>query len=874
MMNKNNSQQPENKFDEQNIRSLEDADTIKAVLFWICLIVSIGLAVLVLVYLLNAFTKEAVVTAASLILILTAMELNRRGRVQFAVGIVAVILVLTVTALTTIGQGIHDIGIIAYPAILLIAGLIMRRRSVLLLTILTIVCTGWLVFGDMYGLYKPAPPTHGITTDFLLVTGTLVVTAVFVQMLANTLNKNLVLRSKDMQKRLGTERALREAETMYRALVEQTTVVTYRDTADLEGSPLYISPQIEKLIGYTAEEWTSKPGFWQALVHPDDLLKVVGVVEQYITTGKRTISEYRLRAKDGRWVWVRDEAVVIKDDAGNPQFVHGVYIDITEQKEAELKLKQREAILGAVAETAQLLLKSGNWRDEINLILKLLGEATGASHVYIFENHPGLEGVMLSSQRYEWAAPGVIPELNNPVYQNTRLIPTTPGLEDWYSNLGNGRSFYGSRKQYPRYWKKVFAERGLKTLLDVPVLVNGSWWGIIGFDDFVNEMPWSQAEIDALVAAAGNLGTAISRQQSDASLHASEEKFQLAFHRTFVPMLISRASDQMILDANQAFCNGAGYTREEVVGQSVLSLNLWVNKEDQLRHTQVLAEQGHAEEFKAEFRRKSGETGVALISAITVHLGDELCLLHTLYDISKIEELLNQLKSKNEELQNFTYTVSHDLKAPLVTISGFLGYLAQDAKKGDTERVARDILRINDAVTRMQRLLSELLELSRIGRLMNPPETVPFKEIVDDALGVIEGRLEEKQVQVKVEADLSSVYGDRARLVQVVQNLVDNAAKFMGEQENPLIEIGVDRSNNEHVFFVRDNGIGIETEQHDRIFGLFNKLDANTEGTGIGLALVKRIVEVHGGRIWVESEGLGKGTTFHFTLADRQGTRI
>ncbi len=872
-MNKNNSQQPENKFDEPSIRSLEDADTIKADLFWICLIVSIGLAVLVLVYLLNAFTKEAVVTIASLILIITAMELNRRGRVQFAVGIVAVILVLTVTALATIGQGIHDIGIIAYPAILLIASLLMRRRSVMLLAILTIVCTGWLVFGDMYGLYKPAPPTHGITTDFLLVTGILVVTAIFVQMLATTLHKSLVLGSKDLQKRPGAERALREAETMYRALVEQTTVVTYRDTADLEGSPLYISPQIEKLIGYTAEEWTSKPGFWQDLVHPEDLPQVVGVVEQYITTGKRTISEYRMQAKDGHWVWVRDEAVVIKDDAGNPQFVHGVYIDITEQKEAELKLKQREAILGAVAETAQLLLKSGNWRDEINLILKLLGEATGASHVYIFENHPGADGVMLSSQRYEWAAPGVIPELNNPVYQDTRLIPTVPGLEDWYSNLSNGRAFYGSRKQYPRYWEKVFDERGLKTLLDVPIFVNGMWWGIIGFDDFVNEMLWSQAEIDALVAAAGNLGTAISRQQSDASLRASEEKFQLAFHRTFVPMLISRASDQMILDTNQAFCKGIGYTREEVVGRFVLSLNLWVNREDQLQHTQVLAEQGHAEEFKAEFRRKSGETGVALISAITIHLGDELCLLHTLYDISKIEDLLNELKSKNEELQNFTYTVSHDLKAPLVTISGFLGYLAQDAKKGDTARVDKDILRITDAVTKMQRLLNELLELSRIGRIMNPPVVVPLKEIVDEALSVVEGRLEEKQVQVRVEADLPSVYGDRARLVQVIQNLVDNAAKFMGAQENPLVEIGVDRSNSECVFFVRDNGSGIEPEQHERVFGLFNKLDANTEGTGIGLALVKRIVEVHGGKIWIESDGLGKGTTFRFTLADRQGTR-
>src|SRR5678809_174258 len=101
------------------------------------------------------------------------------------------------------------------------------------------------------------------------------------------------------------------------------------------------------------------------------------------------------------------------------------------------------------------------------------------------------------------------PELNNPIYQDTRLIPTIPGLEDWYANLSVGKPFYGSRHQYPRYWKKVFDEEGLKTLLDVPILVKDQWWGIFGFDDYSNELPWSQAEIDALMAAAGNLGTAI-----------------------------------------------------------------------------------------------------------------------------------------------------------------------------------------------------------------------------------------------------------------------------------------------------------------------------------------------------------------------------
>src|SRR5258706_6351030 len=174
------------------------------------------------------------------------------------------------------------------------------------------------------------------------------------------------------------------------------------------------------------------------------------------------------------------------------------------------------------------------------------------------------------------------PELHNPIYQDTRLIPTIPGLEDWYASLNIGRAFYGSKQQLPLYWKRVFEEQGLKTLLDMPIIVNDQWWVIIGFDDFMNEMPWSQAEIDALMAAAGNLGTAISRQQSDTALRASEEKLQLVFHKTFVPMLISRAKDQVILDANVAFSQGTGYDLREVLGSTGLQLNLWVNPADQI----------------------------------------------------------------------------------------------------------------------------------------------------------------------------------------------------------------------------------------------------------------------------------------------------
>ena len=233
------------------------------------------------------------------------------------------------------------------------------------------------------------------------------------------------------------------------------------------------------------------------------------------------------------------------------------------------------------------------------------------------------------------------------------------------------------------------------------------------------------------------------------------------------------------------------------------------------------------------------------------------------------ENLITEMEAKNAELERFTYTVSHDLKSPLVTINGFLGYLKEDAASGNMDRLDRDTQRIHNAVRKMQRLLDELLELSRIGRMLNDPQQVPFNELVTDAIANVQGQLDKRNITVQIlegEQDLPSVYVDRQRMVEVMQNLLENAAKYMGDQSEPSIEVGQQGDENGMpIFFVRDNGMGISPEFHERIFGLFNKLDTNQEGTGVGLALVKRIIEFHSGRIWVESE-LGEGATFYFTL--------
>ena len=234
----------------------------------------------------------------------------------------------------------------------------------------------------------------------------------------------------------------------------------------------------------------------------------------------------------------------------------------------------------------------------------------------------------------------------------------------------------------------------------------------------------------------------------------------------------------------------------------------------------------------------------------------------------RVKERTAELEAKNTEMERFTYTVSHDLRSPLVTIQGFNGFLKSDIEKGDKEKVKVDLRLIEEAVTKMDRLLSETLELSRIGRVANPPEDVPFEEIVQEALLQTSQRIKSAGLDVLVENNLPVVRVDKMRIVEALVNLIENSMKYRGEQTHPRIDIGYRIEAEETVFFVRDNGMGMDPSQHEKVFELFYKVNTKSEGTGAGLAIVKRIIEVHGGRIWIESE-LGKGTTVCFTLPVR-----
>lgn len=364
---------------------------------------------------------------------------------------------------------------------------------------------------------------------------------------------------------------------------------------------------------------------------------------------------------------------------------------------------------------------------------------------------------------------------------------------------------------------------------------------------------------------------------TEEALRISEEKFAKAFRSSPDAMLISSVATSKIVDANDGFTRITGFAWDEAVGHTAIELGLWPDLGDRRLLMEELTRDGRVRSRELTYLDKTGATVHCLLSFELIELEGGPHILTVGRDITAQkraeadrERVVQELEAKNTELERFTYTVSHDLKSPLVTIRGFLGLLEQDIAKGESERVERDIERIKAATDTMQELLDDLLELSRIGRMAGTPEPLELGELARLASQQVAGPLAQRGVDLKIADDLPVVTGDRVRLLQVFQNLLDNAVKFLGDQPDPKVEVGVRRDppDDRTIFFVRDNGIGVDPAHHRRIFGLFARLDQSVEGTGIGLALVERILGVHGGEIWVESEGDGQGSTFCFTLPD------
>ncbi len=275
---------------------------------------------------------------------------------------------------------------------------------------------------------------------------------------------------------------------------------------------------------------------------------------------------------------------------------------------------------------------------------------------------------------------------------------------------------------------------------------------------------------------------------------------------------------------------------------------------------------------EARFLTKSGEKISYYLTGVRMQMGSSTYILGVGLDITERKNAEKDMLKKSKELEAFVYTVSHDLKSPLVSIHGFLGAIIEENKDRFSKVSEHMTERIIANVDKMDKLIHDLLDISRIGRISESPVKIKIKELFDELAGEFESRLKEKNIKLEVsQKDNCIIYAGREQVYRVMENLLSNAVKFMGDTEDRKIEFICRRKGRSGVqICVKDNGIGIDPKYHMKIFEIFQRLDIRrkTRGTGVGLTLVKRTIEELGGKVWVESE-VGKGAEFWIELPGR-----
>jgi PAS domain S-box-containing protein len=672
---------------------------------------------------------------------------------------------------------------------------------------------------------------------------------------------------------------------------------------DVSGVIQYVTPSAQALLGYSPDALVGKSVF--DYVHPDDREYALREFNDALRGRSQNQVEIRARGADGVYLWL--EVIGRPLQHTGDQNVAGVLAarEISARKRVEQTLRRHDAILSAVGFAAERLLREASWQENLPAILEQLGLATAVSRVYVFHTYTGANSELLLRQSHEWVAPGITSQIDNPELQ--AVVPESVGFRRWAETLSRGDVICGAVRDFPEAEREVLEPQAIVSLVAVPVFVNNTWWGFIGFDECRNQREWLREEIEALKTAASIIGAAIQRQQAEDLLRESEERFARAFHASPAPMAIATIDEGRCLDINDSFLRLAGYSREEVIGRSAVEMGVWPTPGDRDRLIQMLREQGSVRNMESGVRTRQGELRSVLISAEIITLRGVDRLLTLTYDITdrkRAEQHALALALEREKihlLENFINNTSHDLRTPLtvMTSSTYVlqhlihrlvaqldrieAILADTTSFGDDMQVRafREVRQVEASIAehgerlqrgaiRMGRLIEGLHEMIRLDRRTAfDPAPADLNEVVREALEMEARSALERGVTIRFTPDpaLPVVHLEKADFRRVVHNLVSNA--IQNTPPDGLIEVSTGMEGGSIVFTVRDTGIGISESDLPHLFDLFYRADkarnADTGGAGLGLTIVKRIVELHGGRIEIESAP-GAGSTFRVVL--------
>ncbi len=620
--------------------------------------------------------------------------------------------------------------------------------------------------------------------------------------------------------KLATE-SLRRSEDRYRYAIEASTDGIW--DWDLQTNTVTHSPAYYRMLGYEAADWeTGNISLWTDLLHPDDREPIVAAAGELLRSEGHYQIEFRLRAKDNTYRWILSRArVVERDKSGAPIRAVGTHTDVTDRKLSAAASRQTSERL----EMAQSAAHIGIW--EWNLVtnqafvndqwLLIFGREEGSAlsfQDFVDRLHPDDKENYLELVRRAFSGDGRIES-------ECRIIRADSGAVRWIKSKG-------------------------KVLFDKehhPVRAMGAVWDI----------------------------TALKNAQ-EALLERSEARYRMIVEtaQEGVWLLDSQAKTSFV---NPTMANLLGYASEEMLGRHLLD---FVDQEWKHIAEEKLIDRaaGIVETHDFKFRRKDGSELWALLSCKPIFEGNTfrgaLAMVMDFTDRKRLEEeklrYLEELKQSHQRKDEFLATLGHELRTPLATIK-----LAMDVIAGDetiTEKFGALFARMHRQVKHLTRMVEDILQVSRMnrGKIELQKEKVDLNELLAQIADSQGAKFKEKGIRLNVNLPEKplSISGDSIRLTQVFGNLLDNAAKYT--DKDGTVDLAASRQANEAVLCIRDTGIGIPPEHITWIFELFNQMkngpERAREGIGVGLALARKLVELHGGTIEAKSEGLGKGSEF------------